>query len=278
MQNMLDLYFNGATNLDNSTWQLMHLTRSEPVFMHLHNDEIGSDVIAVRGTKSTTDALQDFSLYFSVAMLQTISLVIPITSLAPTSFVINMVHIMGWFEEIVNDQVRSGYDTPVFEYAYKVLRDSDDDDLHSLYIVGHSLGGGISQAVAAQLYYLNEQIAEGALKRNVDIKSLALAAPGMVYGSKKFDFDLESLYMTSIVVRPEHDVVSTVDEHGGLQQKIQCSGSSFAECHLMGGILCELREHCPKDSAKSPELYSAFCEDTGVPWAQLVQDDDRYSA
>ena len=63
-----------------------------------------------------------------------------------------------------------------FEFAYQGLHDSDELDLRSLYVVGHSLGGDISQAVGAQLYYLDKHLdARAAQERGH--QALALAAP-----------------------------------------------------------------------------------------------------
>jgi len=271
LTDLISLYFGNSTTdetddeLGLGEWSIIHYTQSEPVFMHLRNVESGSDIIAVRGTASKLDMLQDLSLYMSIALLQTFSLIIPITSIAPTSFVIKMVWIASYFEGIVDDKIRDSYDTPVYNYAYNVLSNDDNYNLDSLYIIGHSLGGGISQAVGAQLYYMNQRY----LKKNVDIKSLSLAAPGMLFGSKKFNFDLEALYMTSIVIKPQHDIVSTIDIHGGLLQNLQCNTASFAECHLLGNILCELYTHCHHENCKNPKMYDRFCEmEQHQKWSQ----------
>ena len=269
LQDVITMYF-GDDGI--SEWKIINYTQSEPVFLHLRNAGIGADIISVRGTASKLDMLQDLSLYMSIALLQAFSLVIPVTSLAPTSFVIKMVWISSWFEGIIDDTIRDSYDVPVYEYAYELLTSEyADNNLQSLYIVGHSLGGGISQAVGAQLYYINKNY----VKKNVDIKSLAIAAPGMLFGSKKFNFDLEALYMTSIVIRPEHDIVSTIDVHGGLVQNLRCREKAFAECHLFGNMLCELFTHCHQENVKNPEMYTHFCEigdDEDQSWTKTFSD------
>ena len=54
--------------------------------------------------------------------------------------------------------------------------------------MGHSLGGGVAQIVAANVY---EDI-------NQNVMSFGLSSPGTFYSSKKFGFETEALTFTSI--------------------------------------------------------------------------------
>ena len=66
--------------------------------------------------------------------------------------------------------------------------------------------------------------------------------------------------MTSIVIKPQHDIVSSLDIHGGLLQNLQCNTASFAQCHLVENVLCEIYNHCHHANCKNPLMYDEFCE------------------
>ena len=76
-QEMMCLYFdtmdiaelrNGSSNLTESdcAWQVVYNATHFPYFVHLRNDDYLTDLIAIRGTYSIQETMQDFVLYNQV--------------------------------------------------------------------------------------------------------------------------------------------------------------------------------------------------------------------
>eukprot|EP01083_Nonionella_stella_P129437 392768_1 len=258
MEDQVCLYFNG--HVAECPWKVIHTSEEEPIFMHVRHVSTHTDVIAIRGTETTLDSLQDFNLFNQVMLLQAASLIVPVTSLLPWSFIIQIVYYMSFFEGTIDTQSRQRYDTPVFEYAYDLLLNTEDT-IDSLYFVGHSLGGAVSQAVAAQLYHAFHAgyIENPVLSHNLDLRSLSFGSPGMTFNSRKFSVDLDDLYATATVLKVSHDAISNVDVPAGFVQNVECSESTFYRCHKRSNIICELGRQCGFNNAKNPELISNMC-------------------
>ena len=112
----------------------------------------------------------------------------------------------------------------------------------SMYFVGHSLGGGISQIAAATLHEKNEELG---LKSHV--QSYGVCSPGTLLSSAKFGFSVESLDLTSTSLLPRRDLVSMVDQHGGSVQYTECSAEDMSACHYWKNVMCELFYGCPAE-------------------------------
>lgn len=119
-------------------------------------------------------------------------------------------------------------------------------------LVGHSLGGGIAQIVAANLY-------EDHFESHV--ASTGSNSPGTLFSSGKFGFSTESLQKTSISVLAERDFVSLIDEHGGLIQKIECDSNQIFDCHLTEIPICEMYNNCPDVFVSKPNILDCYCFD-----------------
>eukprot|EP00486_Rosalina_sp_Unknown_P013889 CAMPEP_0201595904 /NCGR_PEP_ID=MMETSP0190_2-20130828/192753_1 /ASSEMBLY_ACC=CAM_ASM_000263 /TAXON_ID=37353 /ORGANISM="Rosalina sp." /LENGTH=177 /DNA_ID=CAMNT_0048056047 /DNA_START=535 /DNA_END=1065 /DNA_ORIENTATION=- len=125
-----------------------------------------------------------------------------------------------------------------------------------MYLVGHSLGGGISEIVAANLH---EWATGQKLKSHV--QSFGVCSPGVLLSSAKFGFGVEALDKTSTSLLPRRDIVSKVDEHGGSIQYSECDAGSFLQCHMTDNVLCEVFYGCPTDLSTGPkyEWLKNFC-------------------
>ena len=70
-QELMCLYFDGLTPFsgydeDDCSWQVVYEATDYPLFMHLRNERDATDVIAIRGTYSIAEMLQDYVLYNQV--------------------------------------------------------------------------------------------------------------------------------------------------------------------------------------------------------------------
>ena len=135
------------------------------------------------------------------------------------------------------------------------------NDSTNMYIVGHSLGGAISQKVGAQLY---ESISNGNFNYTFSISSFGLNSPGSLYSSGKFSFEMESLQLTSISLLTERDVVSMVDQHSGTIQEIDCEQDFYYQCHLLTSPICEMFENCASDVAMQYDAVYDYCNGVNI--------------
>ena len=221
--------------------------------------------------------LQDFSLFNQVAMLQAASWIIPITTILPQSFIIDIVYFGSKFEGWIDNKIRARFDKPVTQHIYNYLRNTNNT-ISSVYIIGHSLDGGISEAVGVFLYGLHKSGSiinknNKNLLNNLEIKSFSMAAPGLVWNSRKFSIAVGDLFASATLLKPRHDVVSAIDKSGGLIQSVQCHEDKIYECHLTKNTICELMSQCNAYLSNNPDLIAAFCkyvDDIGDKYMQYA--------
>ena len=95
--------------------------------------------------------------------------------------------------------------------------------------------------VAAQLFGVYGDENSEFFNSNLEIKSFAVASPGMLYSSRKFSLNVKDLYSTATVIKPRYDVISKVDRAVGLVQNVEChEGAYLLNCHSPERIVYEL--------------------------------------
>ena len=222
----------------------------EPVFFHMRHKEAAVDYISVRGTSSQNEMLQDISLFIEVTGFQLLSWVFPFLNALPTGFIRTIVSYASFAEGMINADARHAFGDVVEDYARRYL--SEIDYRTSLYVVGHSLGGAVSQIVAAKLY-------ESGDESDSYFASLGLNSPGTLYSSAKFGFEPSSLQLTSSSILSERDLVSAVDEHSGMIQEVACHAGDVFSCHLTQTPFCEMFSNCPNDTARIHSVINQYC-------------------
>ena len=130
----------------NGEFEFVYESRIEPVFYHMRNKNLSIDVIGVRGTKSISDVYQDLSLFGEISILQGLQWFIPFLSGLPVSFVQQIISYASWADGYISDHAQR-YDEPVLQY----IATNHNYMQSNVIVVGHSLGGGIAQLVAAKL-------------------------------------------------------------------------------------------------------------------------------
>ena len=267
---------------DNDKWKMIHQRDNEPYFFHMmlqdnnennnyqvfenltfynNNSNQELHVISVRGTMSMSDVLQDLSLWCEVTILETISYLYPILNVIPISFARDIVYYSSKIEGIINNNLRARFDEPIYQYINENIYDNYNNKSNiTLVITGHSLGGGISQIVGARLRSDGKE----------NIRTFGLSAPGTLYSSKKFGYDIQSLDQTFTVLLPRYDIVGMVDQHGGFVQNMDCDQGSFLYCHKSATSLCSLINHCDVNTATNPEMIKKFCTDDNIQTFEQV--------
>jgi len=206
-----------------------------PRWGHIHfpptgNGTRGTRVVAVKGTSTVMDALVDTNLFSTVKVLQSFQLVLPVMTVLPRlviQWILHRVHLSTARE--AEKRIWDSLEKDVGDLMKKYPNDA-------FVITGHSLGGGLSQIVAAKL----------------NVPALVWSAPGAEYSAKRFGIQVQSLKRNVVSVMPDHDVVPRVDLQGGMVQLIECrkkdgSEASALNCHSLVKTACEVWRTCGDD-------------------------------
>lgn len=212
-------------------------------FIHLMRGTTG--VIAVRGTSSAVEILEDFNIWLPVGFLQLL------TKLGPSMISIRSLLLMLTrgktayrqrpFQQLVSytQRLLDSYQTP-----------------QRLYITGHSLGGGIATAIGAIF----------------DIPAITFSAPGMKATSAILNPvpKLDSLIYQSVNVMPYIDVIPMVDNQAGTMLQIRCPANNPFKCHRLTSTMCELLASCGDGGGRDvPRGYNRACR-TCQPTGQAL--------
>jgi len=205
-------------------------------FMHLRRGK--TDVIAVRGTSSAIEALQDINLWMPVAFIQIAH------SLGPSFYSTRNIL------RVLTDNSRQ-YRSAVLENIVTYVtalkaKNKNSNNGHTIYLTGHSLGGGLAAAVGTAL----------------DIPAITFSAPGLkstsaILRPRGTNGDL---IRRSVNVVPDRDIVPKVDEQTGTILTLKCSLSNPGFCHKLSVTWCELWISCGDGAGRGiPRDYRRAC-------------------
>eukprot|EP01084_Bolivina_argentea_P254715 428283_1 len=252
IKNLFELWF----GLNNTGWDFenIHIEPKKPAFFHISNIN-GLEVVAVRGTYDMDDVLQDISLYTEIATLQTFSWIIPLTTVLPVGFIRDFVKYASIPEGMIDPTLRERYDEPIYDYVWDKLNGSlstakvESGANKTIFIMGHSLGGGVAEIVAAKF----------ADQGYTNVYSFGLSSPGTLWSSLKFGFSVEALDKSSVSVLPRRDPISLVDNHGGVSQVIECNAKETLFCHLSERSFCEIYQECGIELVRNLSFTNCVC-------------------
>ena len=189
--------------------------------------------------------------------IEAASWLIPMTTILPKPFLRQIIWSLSWFDHIIYADVRLTYDGPLFDYAFDYLSTANHT-IDDLLFVGQSLGGSISEIVAAQLYGLQKQ---DTLLSNTSMRAFAFSSPGLSLSSRKFNVDVEDLRKTATVIISENDLLAEIDEQVGMVQDIDCVFEDIVlGCHRIQNSVCALQDSCDAHISHHPLLVSLYCD------------------
>ena len=235
-------------------------------FYHAYHSIYDIDVISIHSETTLRYLLQHLSLWSEASMLQLFSNIISLDKILPKTFLQQFIEFMSIFEHIIAPNTAQTFDEPIYEYIAMNIINSNKTRTNdsSLLILGHSMGGAIAQIVGAQLY-------ENGYADDWNIKSFALSSPGTMYSSSKFRFGAESLDATSVSTVARRDIVTNIDEYGGLMQHLQCTADKDVECHGSVTSLCELHTQCRDKMVRNDALIECLCTRKGL-WEECISE------
>ncbi|CAI5738654.1 unnamed protein product [Hyaloperonospora brassicae] len=226
--------FNGTELGD---WQ--YVSRNDEAANHqvwaeLYFPTINMTVIAVRGTATATDALEDLHYWFGVSIMQAANIFVPFLKQLPSQFVVEMLS-MTFLRAVMPPPVYSELLHHVSAVRQRVGT--------RLVLTGHSLGGAMAAMVGAKTH----------------TPAVSFSGPGLLYTRGRFDVDDESIRDYVLTVKPRRDIVPQVDELGGMVQEIECRRDNPLACHSTVTHMCELYAACG-DKRKRDWSKATQCE------------------
>uniref|UniRef100_M4B9B3 Fungal lipase-type domain-containing protein n=1 Tax=Hyaloperonospora arabidopsidis (strain Emoy2) TaxID=559515 RepID=M4B9B3_HYAAE len=188
-------------------------------WMEIYFPAVNMTVIAVRGTASTTEALEDMHFWFGISIMQAANIFVPFLKQLPRAFVVRMLSM-----RLISSVMPSPVYTDVLNHAVDTRARVGEN----LVITGHSLGGAIAAMIGAK----------------TKTSAVSFSGPGLLYSLGRFDITSRDVRDYVLTMKPKKDIVPRVDQLGGLVQEIRCKKASPMGCHSMSTHLCELYFSC----------------------------------
>ncbi|RLN93462.1 hypothetical protein BBJ28_00003362 [Nothophytophthora sp. Chile5] len=211
---------------------------SHQVWAELYFPSINMTVVAVRGTASATDALEDLHYWFGVSIMQAANVFIPFLKQLPSEFVVEMLS-MNFFRSVMPPPVYS----ELLDHV-RAVRERVGGD--RLVLTGHSLGGAMAAMIGAKTH----------------TPAVSFSGPGLLYSRGRFDVDDNAIRDYVLTIKPRRDVVPQVDELGGMVQEIECRRENPLACHSTITHMCELYAACgdkrKRDWSKATQCREYF--------------------
>ncbi|GLD93275.1 hypothetical protein PINS_up001867 [Pythium insidiosum] len=211
--------FNG-TQLDD--WRVVSRSNASEhqVWMEIYFARLNMTVVAVRGTASAADALEDLHYWFGISIMQAVNVFVPFLKQLPRDFVVTLLSM-----KILSKLMPAPVFTPLMDHVARVKERVGSDHL---VITGHSLGGALAAVAGAK----------------TQTRAVSFSGPGLLYSRGRFGVEESDVRDYVLTLKPQKDIVPQVDELGGMVQELRCWEKSPMACHSTETHMCELQSAC----------------------------------
>jgi len=222
------------------SWKHYNVSTTDHVrntFAHIQRG--GTHVIAVRGTSSVAEVLQDLNFYLPVGFLLLVRI------LGPSVF--NMSQLLEFMDFYQRDDDNSRhYQLLDLWNETRLVHDSLLPG-EKLFLTGHSLGGGLAQAMGGIF----------------DVPAVTFSAPGLAATSAILSPkpNLQNLRHNGVNIMPWSDPVPKIDGQAGTVMPIDCAFANPMQCHRLAHTMCEVLAACGDGGGRShPRDYVRRCD------------------
>ena len=219
----LALSVNGYFLDRGGTWNVTYISEGNPRFYHLLEGTAQVHIIGIRGTTSSREWFQYLKLWSEIISYQVTSVALPKQTFS-LNFVTSYITASSFLERLLHNNREDFAFSSVESYVQKINRTAGS----TILLTGHSIGGGLAKIVGSRQ----------------KVMTVAFSSPGEVFSRAKFGITLDDLQRYTISVVSRDDMITWVDNHGGLVQYISCNAGGHVQCHSIINTYCELKRGC----------------------------------
>ncbi|KAJ3375811.1 hypothetical protein GGF31_003016 [Allomyces arbusculus] len=179
----------------------------------------GLSVVAIRGTSTLEDVLEDARLWSTPLLLQGSSYFGTFFVLWPRTAMAAVVRVVAQylaFSRFLYSVEVEAYTRTLVQSGQKVL------------VTGHSLGGGLAQVVGSR----------------VQVPAVAISGPGLGMSYLAYDTTVEAIAKWTVNVVPFSDPVPMADDQVAAQIHIPCHQAIPSNCHSIKNTLQTIEDMC----------------------------------
>jgi len=193
-------------------------------YVDFENEEKNIIVVAIRGTSTAEDIFQDIYIWSASALLQLSGFFGTFIKFWPRSTIASLVKFI--VKQFTNSQLLYWVDVEKHIMNLQQTRNA------TIYLTGHSLGGGVAGVISAHL----------------NIPAITFSSPGLGYSYKTYDIELKNLINNFVNVVPMSDPVPLLDSQVGQIQNIECNTEQPLSCHSIFNTMETLNDMCHETS------------------------------
>ncbi|KNE57373.1 hypothetical protein AMAG_03094 [Allomyces macrogynus ATCC 38327] len=184
-------------------------------------------VVAIRGTNNLEDILQDLHLWSTPLLLQASSYLGTFAAIWPRETTATLVSFLSKYVAFSNFLYYKG----VENYVTQTIKPTESN--RTVFLTGHSLGGGLSLIVGSRL----------------KIPAVGVSSPGLGMSYKNYDTSIEAITRWGMNIVPFSDPVPMADEQIAGTLHIPCYQRVPSDCHKWRNTLRTLINSCAGKTA-----------------------------